>query len=103
MTLSGRHLWVELFDSLGKIQHKRRLGYSDIVWSVPKTKIQCSACGLINDNYRDLITEKNIKKRLLETLNKSFAGRYLIIPIVGDKDLKVDKVDMVNAIYSIIK
>jgi hypothetical protein len=103
MILSGRHLWVEMYDSIGVIQRKRKKGYPDILWSVPKTKIQCSACGIINDNYRDLITEKNIKVRLMETLSKSFPGRFLIIPVVGGKDIKVDKLEMVNAIYSLIK
>ena len=47
--------------------------------------------------------EKQIKYRIVKLLADGCPGRYVLIPIEGGKDIKLDKLEMVNAIYSLIK
>jgi len=47
--------------------------------------------------------EKQIKHRIAKLLADGCPGRFVIIPVEGGKDIKLDKLEMVNAIYSLIK
>ena len=50
-TMSGKHLWGEAFNGLGKLIRNKE---KEVVGAEVKTRIECIACGMIDDREEKL-------------------------------------------------